>query len=121
MDVTLQAYYTAEDLEYVASLGSNPAKFFRDVAQDLLVFSLNLGLQGICLHDPLTILYAADDSIFETHHVGIRVETKGKLTRGKTVTDLYSDKKMGKNAYMITHVNRDALQKRVYALMAEYH
>jgi inosine-uridine nucleoside N-ribohydrolase len=120
LDVTMQAFYTADDLDHVASLGSKPAMFFRDVAQDLLVFSLKLGWPGICLHDPLAVLYAEDDSIFETHHVGIRVETKGRLTRGKTVTDLYSDKKIEKNAYIVTHVNHAAFQKRVYELMAGF-
>ncbi len=120
LDVTMQAYYTSNELEHVAALGSKPARFFRDVTQGVLSFSLNLGLQGICLHDPLTVLYAADDSIFETHPVGIRVETKGLLTRGKTVTDLYSDKKMEHNAYIVTNVDRGAFQQRVYELMAEY-
>jgi inosine-uridine nucleoside N-ribohydrolase len=120
LDVTSQAYYTADDLEHVSALGSKPSVFFRDVAQDILTYSIDHGSQGICMHDPLTVLYAADDSIFSTHHVWIRVETKGLLTKGKTVTDLYSDKKMEKNAYIVTDVDHFAFQKIVYELMAEY-
>ena len=38
------------------------------------------------------------------------METKGKLTRGKTVTDLYSDKQMEHNAYVVTNVDRGDIQ-----------
>ena len=120
LDVTSQAYYTADDLEHVAALGSKPSLFFKDVAQDILTYSIDHGVQGICMHDPLTVPYAADNSIFTTHHVWIRVETKGLLTKGKTVTDLYSDKKMKKNAYIVTDVDHFAFQKKVYKLMAKY-
>jgi pyrimidine-specific ribonucleoside hydrolase len=120
LDVTMQAYYTPDDLEHVAALGSKPARFFRDVMQGVLSFCLDLGQQGVSMHDPLTVFYAADDSIFTTHHVGIRVETKGLLTRGKTVTDLHSDKKMERNAYIVTDVDREVFQQRVYELMAGY-
>jgi len=120
LDVTEQAYYTSDDINQVGALQSEPAKFFRDVTQGLLSFSLDFGLPGVCLHDPMTVLYAEDDSIFETHHVGIHVETKGVLTQGKTVTDLYSDKKMEPNAYIVTKVDRKAFQSRLFDLMASY-
>jgi len=120
LDVTMQAYFTSIDLEHVAALGSKPAHFFRDVMQGVLSYCLDFDQQGVSLHDPLTVLYAADDSIFNTHHVGIRVETKGFLTRGKTVTDLYSDKKMEHNAYIVTDVDREVFQERVFNLMADY-
>jgi len=120
LDATLQAYYTHDEIEQVGALNNIPAKFFHDVLQGLLSFSLDYGFPGACLHDPMTVLYAVDDTIFETHLVGIRVETKGILTQGKTVTDLYSDKKMEPNAYIVTNVDRKAFQTRLYKLMASY-
>lgn len=120
LDVTMQAYYTPKDLELIASLGSKPARFFRNVMQSALSFTLSMGQKGVSLHDPLTVLYTADDSIFETQKVAIRVEIKGRLTRGKTVTDLYSDKKMERNAFIVTNVDREALQQRIIDLMKEY-
>jgi len=120
LDVTLQAYYTPDEIEKVGALNNKPAKFFRDVTQGILSFSLDFGLPGVCMHDPMTVLFAEDDSIFEKHHVGICVETKGVLTQGKTVTDLYSDKKMEPNAYIVTNVDRKAFQTRVFELMAKY-
>ena len=118
LDVTLESYYTFEDIEKIGNIGSKPARFFQEVLLSVYPVYEEFGLPGVCLHDPLTVLYAEDNSYFETHHVGIHVETKGELTRGKTVTDLYSDKKMEKNAYIVTDVDREIFQARVYELMA---
>ena len=120
LDVTLKAYMTPEEIEEIAALGSFQAKLFHDVLQNGLKKYLDWGFKGVALHDPVAILYAVDDSIFETHHVGIRVETKGQLTAGKTVTDLYSDKQMEHNAYIVTDVNREAFVEKVKTLMAKF-
>ena len=120
LEATLQAYYNPDEIKRVGALNNMPARFFHDVTQSILFISQEFGLPGVCLHDPMTVLYAADDSIFETHHVNIRVETKGVLTRGKTVTDLYSDKKLEPNAFIVTNVDREAFQNKVYELMSRY-
>ncbi len=121
LDVTMKAYITPEELKKVGALGSPQAKLFHDVFQNLQKKALEEWEQpGVALHDPVAVMYAADDSIFETHHVGIRVETKGEITLGKTVTDLYSDKQMEHNAYIVMDVDRDAFLKKVMDLMAKY-
>ncbi len=120
LDVTMKAYMTGEDLDKVAALGSPQAKLFRDIFQMSLDKCLKMGQPGVSLHDPIALYYAVDDSIFETHHVGIRVETKGEITLGKTVTDLYSDKQMEHNAYIVTDVDREAFLGKVMELMAKY-
>jgi len=94
--------------------------FTRDVMQGILKFYRTYKLAGVAFHDPVTVLYADDDSYFQTDFAGVRVETKGKLTRGKTVTDLYSDKQMEHNAYVVTRVDRDIFKKRVFEILAKY-
>ena len=120
LDVTMRAYFTAEELDEIAALGSKQAVFARDVMQGILQFYRTYKLGGVAFHDPVTVLYADDDSYFQTDHAGVRVETKGKLTRGKTVTDLYSDKQMDHNAYVVTNLDRDIFKKRVFEIMAKY-
>lgn len=122
LDVTQPAYLTAGELDELGALGSQQAKFARDVSQGVLAYSEGFDppLPGMCMHDPVTLLYAEDDSYFTTKRVGIRVETKGLLTRGKTVTDLYSDKQMDHNAYIVTGVDREEFKRRVFALMRQY-
>lgn len=120
LDVTLKAYMTKDELEEIGALGSLQAKLFHDVLQSGLEKYLSWGQKGVALHDPAAVMYAADDSIFETHAVGIRVETKGEITYGKTVTDLYSDKQMEHNAYIVTDVDRAEFVKRIKELMSRY-
>ena len=120
LDMTMKAYLTAEEMAQVGALGSKPAKFFQDVAQGPLDFYHKLGLPGMSLHDPAAVLYANDPSFFEAHHVGIRVETKGPLSSGRTVTDLYSDAQWEKNAYIITDIDRKQFFENVLDLMSKY-
>ena len=120
LDVTMRAYLTAEELDEIASLGSRQAVFTRDVMQGILKFYRTYKLGGVAFHDPVTVLYADDDSYFQTDFAGVRVETKGKLTRGKTVTDLYSDKQMEHNAYVVTNLDREVFKQRVFESMAKY-
>lgn len=120
LDVTMKAFVTPEELNEIGALGSSQAKLFREVFQMGQKKYLEWGMKGVALHDPLAVYYAVDDSIFETHHVGIRVETKGALTLGKTVTDLYSDKQMEHNAYIVMDVNREVFLKKVMELMKKY-
>ncbi len=46
--------------------------------------------------------------LFRAEEAGVYVETRGSITRGKTVTDLYSDKQFEtKNAMVVLGVDRD--------------
>ena len=120
LDVTMRAYVTAQELDEIAALGSKQAVFARDVMQGILKFYSAYKLGGVAFHDPVTVLYADDESYFQTDQAGVRVETKGKLTRGKTVTDLYSDKQMEHNASVVTNLDRDVFLRRVFEIMAQY-
>jgi len=120
LDVTMRAFLTPEELDELGELGAPQAKFARDAAQGVLAFSKGYGLPGMSMHDPVTLLYADDDSYFTAKRAGVRVETKGKLTRGKTVTDLYSDKQMEKNAVVVTGIDREAFKRRLFELMTQY-
>ncbi|MDO5110687.1 MAG: nucleoside hydrolase [Clostridia bacterium] len=120
LDVTMKAYLTPEEINEVAKTGGAVGQFVHDVTQGVLDFSLKLGLPGMCMHDPVAVLYAVEDALFTTEHVGIRIETKGPLTYGKTVTDLYSDKQIEHNAYIVTDVDREGFRDRLSALIAQY-
>lgn len=63
----------------------------------------------------LALLLADGEEGFVLSPAWARVETKGRITRGKLVTDLYSDKKLEKNARVVTAVEPDALRRRLAA------
>lgn len=120
LDVTMQAWLTPEEVEEIGKIGNPQAKFFRDVVQHIQKMMLEMGFPGMHMHDPLAVYYAADDSLFEMHPAGIRVEKKGLLTRGKTVTDYYSDAQWPKNAFIVTKVDREAFRQKIFDLVRQY-
>jgi len=120
LDMTMKALMTPAELDQVAALGSKQAVFFHDVVQGIVEFMSRLGIIGINMHDPAAILYAADDTIFKAYPAGIRVETKGSITQGKTVTDLFSDAKWSKNGFVVMDIDREAFVSEVLTLMSKY-
>ena len=100
----------------------NPAaKFLRDAAQHGLAYSKAHGIDGMALHDPTAVLYPVYPELFSGEEAGVAVETKGTITYGKTVTDLYSDKQFPfKNALVMLDVDREKLIETVMSILARY-
>jgi inosine-uridine nucleoside N-ribohydrolase len=121
LDVTHEGYITVEDLNEISGFGSKEAVFFADIIRPYLALaSLYSGGRGAALHDPLALLFAADSSYFTYEECFIGVETQGSITRGKTVTDCYSDKQLDNNGFLVKTVDRDAFIKRVKDLLRKY-
>lgn len=121
LDVTLKAYLTEAELDELAELGTPQAIFSYQSQQNALRYELSLGLPGICLHDPAALFFAEDESMFTARKAGIRVETRGLVTSGKTVTDLDSDKKMPYREHrVVLDIDREAFRGRLFALMRKY-
>src|SRR5699024_683798 len=86
LDVTLQVLETPDKLDElkaidnpVATTAANMITFYAGAYQGQFA--------GAALHDPCTIAYLIDPSIFELDHVRVDVETKGDFTYGMTVVD----------------------------------
>ena len=121
LDVTLKAYLTGTELDELAKLGTPQAIFSYQSQQNALRYEMSKGLPGICLHDPAALFFAEDETMFTARKAGIRVETRGSITSGKTVTDLDSDKKMSYREHrVVLDINRDAFRERIFTLMRKY-
>ena len=121
LDVTMEAYMSRAGIEKLMALGSKEAKLFHDVEQTALAFNDKLGRPGVALHDPTAVLFTAYPELFKGEWCGVHVETKGKITSGKTVTDLYSDKQFDEhNTFIVTEVDRAAFVEKVFDLMGKY-
>lgn len=115
LDVTNRAYLTREELEALGSLGGRAARFLVQALRTPLEAS---GGALVRLHDPTAVLYALRPALFTARPAGVRVETRGSLTRGKTVTDLWSDKKFpAPNATVVLEVDRPAFVQTVLELV----
>lgn len=121
LDVTHSTYITAREVEELAALGSVQAR--------LAAYFMGSGIEenarqfrtgGAPLHDPCAMMYAIDRSLFESKPCWIGVERHGKVTRGKTVTDAYSDAKRTANARLVTGSDREGFIRRMMELFAGY-
>lgn len=120
LDMTLQTVMSPEKLDEMGRM--NPVcRFLRDAAQHGLAYSKAHGIDGMALHDPTAVLYPLHPDIFGAEEAGVAVETKGTITYGKTVTDLYSDKQFPfKNALVVLEADLPLLFMTVTDLLAKY-
>jgi inosine-uridine nucleoside N-ribohydrolase len=121
LDVTLDAYMTPEEVHELGSTDSEVCRFFRDATSDILEFYERGNMPGLCLHDVCPVLYLAHPELFSGREAGVYVETRGRITTGKTVTDLWSDKKFEKkNAFVVLSVDRPAFSRLVQDILRSY-
>lgn len=120
LDVTLKAMVMPDEIDKLAEYGA-PGKFLSRALQCSLAFVRTFGFEGVPLHDVCPILYCVEPELFTTELAGVRVETKGKYTAGKTVTDLYSDYQFEfKNTLVALDVDRVTFADRFMKLIAKY-
>ncbi len=121
LDVTMEAYMTPEEV-YELGAGDSPVcRFFGDSTIDVLNFYERGSLPGLCLHDVCPVLYLTHPELFSGKEAGVYVETRGTITRGKTITDLMSDKKFPeKNAFVVLEVDRDGFSAMVSDVLRSY-
>lgn len=121
LDVTEKAYILLEEIEKIDNLGTKQAKFFADVLKSARHFYIEHGFKGNFLHDPCAVMAVAYPELFSGKMAGVCVETKARITRGKTVCDYYTDRKFPfENAYVATDVDREAFINKVIELMSKY-
>ena len=69
----------------------------------------------------LPLIWLEKTDIFKTEECGVFVETKGRKTRGMTVTDLYSDKQFDHHyVKMVTDIDIPALKKVLKDLNCDF-
>jgi len=121
LDVTHEGFVTAEDIAEIGTLNSKEARFFSEiVGRGIEIGKIYTKGRGVPLHDPLALLFAADDSYYTYEECFIDVETQGGFTRGKTVTDCYSDKQLSNNGFLVQKVDRKRFVTHIKDLLQIY-
>ena len=109
LDVTEKAYLTRAEVEETGGRDTPVCRFFRDSTRELVKYHEDWGNPGLVLHDVCPVLFLEHPEIFRGQEAGVYVETRGTITTGKTVTDLWSDKQFPvKNAVVVLDVDRPA-------------
>lgn len=121
LDVTMRAYLTPEEVDAIGAHGTPVCRFVRESNQLALNFFERVDAPGLCCHDTCPVLFLACPELFSGEAAGVYVETRGSLTLGKTVTDLWSDKQFpAQNAFVVLDVDRDSFAAKVRKLLLEY-
>ena len=108
LDVTTKAYFTMEQLDALAASGKRTGWFTKACNMRAWKILSRFGLDVFCMHDSCPVMYAAHPELFEGEMAGVVVETKGTITNGKSVTDLYSDKQFPfRNVLVLLKVDRE--------------
>lgn len=120
LDVTEKAFVTPEDMAEIAKKDSAVTRFFCGATRKAMQLNLRYS-GGLCLHDVCPVLYLVHPELFSGEEAGVYVETRGALTLGKTVTDLYSDHQFEeKNAFVVLDVDRKRFVQTVLDALWAY-
>jgi purine nucleosidase len=116
LDVTHKVITTQDRIEELRKLGNNCGRLISQIltAYDRRTRALVDSEEGP-LHDPCTIGYLLDRSLFSGRHANVQIETKSDLTLGETVVDWYGKIHHSPNALWITEADSD----RFFALLTE--
>ena len=91
LDVTERVVLTRADLDAMCKTHPDAAmaRFLQDAVPYYMDFYASTrGLDGACMHDPLAVAVAIDESLVTLHTTRVEVETDGRWTVGETVADL---------------------------------
>lgn len=112
LDVTTQAYFEMADVDELEASGKDAGIFVKAILMHSYKILAKYGVKGFCMHDSCPVMYLAHPELFKGEEAGVVVETRGTITNGKTITDLYSDKQFSfSNATVMLHLDRDRFIK----------
>ncbi|MEP7142527.1 MAG: nucleoside hydrolase [Ferruginibacter sp.] len=117
LEVTHKALFFKEDIELFRAIGNKTGKVVAELVDFFSIFyRLNrpeLG-GGAALHDPCTIAWLINPSMFQSKPCHVDVETSGELTTGATVVDFYNLLKLEPNTEVVYDVDRMAFVELLY-------
>ena len=91
LNVTHQAQIMKDEIAAIKEIDNPVGQAFYGLLSFFEQYHENpkWGFKGAPLHDPCTIAWLIDPTMFETDQMNVDVETQGDLTRGETVCDYY--------------------------------
>lgn len=118
LDLTHQVVATENEANRLRSFGP---KF--EILADLLMFFKStykrvFNIDGAILHDPCTVMYLIHPEIFEVNEYFVDVETKGELTYGQTVVDVWKTTGNRPNTKILLRVDREKFFEILFEKLA---
>jgi purine nucleosidase len=124
LDVTHQVLATSDRLDEIKSIENNVARTAYEILGPNSFFDVQkYGFDGAPLHDPCTLAYLLDPSLFETKHCNVAVETVSELTMGHTAVDFWNrmpETERPKNTYWAYDVDADGVYELLFKCLRTY-
>ena len=80
LDVTVDAYLDAKDIQDIRNFNTKISRFFADVVQSNVNFYIkNYKREILCIHDACPLIYLQYPEIFTGQKAGVYVETQSRL------------------------------------------
>ncbi|WP_394177219.1 nucleoside hydrolase [Yoonia maritima] len=116
LDVTHKALTTKAHIEAFRTMGTRVGDMVAAWTDFFERFDMEkYGSEGAPLHDPCTIAYLIDPTLFTGRKINVEIETESELTLGMTVADWWGVTDREPNALFIGDLDSD----RFYALLAD--
>jgi len=120
LDVTNKAMLSFKDIEEIEKLAGPVSRvvapllrFFARTNSDIFNF------QGAPLHDALAVAEVIRPGIVKTSHLHVAVETAGRFTSGRTVTDVYGITNLEPNVDVALEVDVPRFKKMMIGAIRE--
>ena len=109
LNVTHKAQIMKDEIQAIKQIDNPVGKAFYGLLNFFEQYHENpkWGFKGAPLHDPCTIAWLIDPTMFETDKMNVDVETQGDLTRGETVCDYYQLTGKPQNTEVLLDIDRD--------------
>ncbi|MBF0600717.1 pyrimidine-specific ribonucleoside hydrolase RihA [Limosilactobacillus oris] len=109
LNVTHQAQIMKDEIDQIGEIDNPVGKAFYGLLNFFEQYHENpkWGFKGAPLHDPCTIAWLIDPTMFKSAKMNVDVETQGELTRGETVCDYYTLTDKPKNTEVLLSIDRE--------------
>lgn len=108
LNVTHKAQILKDEIKKVDTINNPVAHAFYGLLNFFEIYheAPKWGFKGAPLHDPCTLAWLIDPSMFESKLMNVDVETQGELTTGETVCDYYELTGKPKNTDVLLNLDR---------------
>ncbi|WP_418357798.1 pyrimidine-specific ribonucleoside hydrolase RihA [Shewanella basaltis] len=122
LDVTHQAQIMDEDIERIRAISNPIALCVAELLDFFMIYHRDpkWGFTGAPLHDPCTIAWLLNPSLFTTVDCWVGIETKGEHTQGMTVVDRYQLTGKPHNAKVLFTINREGFVDFIVERLNDY-
>lgn len=118
LDATMSTGLTPDEVKHVLNDKKldDFAQLMKAVIDEYTLVYKELGYTHLFLHDLIAMMSIVRDDFLEYQNVYVTVETKGKLTKGKTILDIHNLLNKEVNTRVAIQLNKDILLEEIEAL-----